>query len=133
MCKQFKAWINALFIRDRSIPVCLVSCIYITLTFHNSRIRLKIIFHRKQLPITNPTKKVPSPSNAMVNPPPLMPPYLLVNPQFSANASSIPVSATTYLTVPYNPEQHTIHSPQAIFVQCTTASKIAFNGNLDLI
>ena len=90
------------------------------------------ILHELQLSITHPLHNVLPPPNQLVNPPTLTPPQQLSNPQPPVIPSSIPASATTYLTVPNSPEQNTVQSPQARLVPCPNAPKLPPNWNPEL-
>ena len=88
--------------------------------------------HQTQIPIAHFPHNVPPPLNPIVNPPPVLPPQQLFNPQPPMITSPIPASATTYLPVPHIPQQNTVQSPQARLVPCPIAPKTPLNCNLDL-
>ena len=85
-----------------------------------------------QVPIAHSPHNVPPPLNPIVNPPPVIPPRQLFNPQPPVIPSPIPASTATYLPVPNIPQQNIVQSPQARLVPCPTASKPPLNCNLDL-
>ena len=53
-----------------------------------------------QAPIAHSPHNVPPPLHPLVNPPPVIPPQQLFNPQLPVIPSPIPVSTATYLPVP---------------------------------
>ena len=85
-----------------------------------------------QVPIAHSPHNVPPPLNPLVNPPPVMPPQHLFNPQPPVIPSPIPASKATYLPVPNIPQQNIVQSPQARLVPCPTAPKPPLKCNLDL-
>ena len=60
------------------------------------------------VPIAQSPHNVPPPLSPLVNPPPVFPPQQLFNPQPPVLPSSIPTSATTYLTVPHIPQPNIV-------------------------
>ena len=90
------------------------------------------IQHQTQVPIAHSPHNVPPPLNPLVNPPPVIPPQQLLNPQPPVIPSPIPASTATYLPVPNIPQQNIVHSPQTRLVPCPTAQRPPQNCNLDL-
>ena len=85
-----------------------------------------------QVHIAHSPHNVPPPLKPLLNPPSVIPPQQLFNPQPPMIPSPIPASATTYLLVPHIPQQNNVHSPQARMVPCPTAPKTPLNCNRDL-
>ena len=85
-----------------------------------------------QVHIAHSPHNVPPPLNPLVNPPPVIPPQKLFNPQPPVIPSPIPASTATYLPVPNIPQQNIVHSPQARLVPCSTAPNCSLNPNSDL-
>ena len=88
--------------------------------------------HQTQVPIAYSPHNVPPPLKPLMNPPPVLPPQQLFNPQPPMIPSPLPASATTYLPVPQIPQQNIVNSPEARLVPCPTAPKTSLNCNLDL-
>ena len=88
--------------------------------------------HQTQVPIAHPPHNVPPSLIPHVNPPPVILPQQLFNPQPPVIPSSIPASTATYLPVPNIPQQNIVHSPQAHLVPCPTAPKRPLNRSADL-
>ena len=61
--------------------------------------------HQTQVPIAHSPHNVPPPLIALVNPPSVIPPQQLINPQPPVIPSPIPASTATYLPVPNIPQQ----------------------------
>ena len=85
-----------------------------------------------QVPIAHSPQNVPPPLNPLVNPPPVILPQQLFNPQPPVIPSPIPASTATYLPVPNIPQQNIVQSPQARLVPCPTAPKPPLKSNPDL-
>ena len=103
-----------------------------SLMFHNNRIHLKVTFHTKHKPILPISCIMSLHLNPFMNPPSVIPPQQLFNPQPPVIPSPIPASTATYLPVPNIPQQNIAYSPQARLVPCPTAPKRPFNPNPNL-
>ena len=88
--------------------------------------------HQTQDPNALSPHDVATPVHPLMNPPPVIPPQQLFNPQPPVIPSSISASTATYLSVPNIPQQNIVYSPQAGLVPCSSALKRPLNRNRDL-